>query len=192
MTAAHVRLAVLTVVGLVVGALTALAVLPQARVRLLPSQSIKVRGEALVGGPFTLVDHTGKRVTDADFRGRVMLVLFGSIASPDITAPALQVLSAALEKLGSRAERLVPILITVDPQRDTPDRLKSYLESFHPRLIGLTGSPEQIAGALAAYRVGSTVAPVLIYVMGPDGRYRGHLNFAAGVDVIAASLAGML
>jgi cytochrome oxidase Cu insertion factor (SCO1/SenC/PrrC family) len=192
MTAAHVRLAVLTVVGLVVGALTALAVLPQPRERLLPSQSIMVRGEALIGGPFTLVDHTGRRVTDADFRGRVMLVLFGSIASPDITATALQVLSAALEKLGSRAEGLVPILITVDPVRDTPERLKSYLERFHPRLIGLTGTPEQIADALAAYRVGDTVDPVLIYVMGPDGRYRGHLNFAAGVDVIAASLAGML
>jgi protein SCO1/2 len=192
MTAAHVRLAVLTVVGLVVGAITALAVLPQARERLLPSQSVKVRGEALIGGPFTLVDHTGRRVTDADFRGRVMLVLFGSTGSPDVTASALQVLSAALEKLDSRAERLVPVLITVDPQRDTPERLKSYLESFHPRLVGLTGTPEQIADALAAYRVGDTVDPVLIYVMGPDGRYRDHLNFAAGADAIAASLAGML
>jgi protein SCO1/2 len=204
MTAAHVRLAVLTVAGLAVGALTALALLSQARERLLPSPNTKVRGEALIGGPFALIDQTGTRVTDADFHGRVMLVLFGSIASRDATAPALQVLSAALEKLGSRAERVVPILITVDPQRDTPERLKSYVEGFHPRLIGLTGTPEQIADALAAFRVGvrkqedptslagDTVDPALIYVMGPDGRYRGHLAFAAGADAVAASLAGML
>jgi protein SCO1/2 len=206
MTFAAVRLTVLAVAGFAAGAMAALAVLPQARERLLPRANVRVTGEASIGGPFALIDHNGKRVTDADFRGRTMLVVFGSTLSPDATAPNLQVLSAALAKLGPRAELAVPILIAVDPERDTPERLKRYVEDFHPRLVGLTGTPEQLAAAIAAYRVagvrknedrasppGYTLEhPSLIYVMGPEGRYRGHLSFAAGVDAIVASLTRML
>jgi protein SCO1/2 len=206
MTLAAVRLAVLALAGFAAGAMAALAVLPQARERLLPSGNVKVSGEARIGGPFALTDHNGKRVSDMDFRGRTMLVVFGSTSSPDATAPTLQVLSAALAKLGPKADRAVPILIAVDPERDTPERVKRYVEGFHPRLVGLTGTPAQIAGVLAAYRVagvsrwktgaspgGYTLEqPSLIYVMGPDGRYRGHLSFAAGPDAVAASLADML
>jgi protein SCO1/2 len=204
MTASHVRLAVLALAGLAVGALTALAVLPQARERLFPGASVETWGEARIGGPFALTDHTGRRVTDADFRGRIMLVLFGASASPDLTPSALQVLAAALDRLGSRAGRFVPILITVDPERDTPQRLKAYVQSFHPRLVALTGTPAEIAGVVEKYRVvrqgdepgalpGTLLdQPPLIYVMGPDGRYRTHLNPAAGPDAIAADLARML
>ncbi len=206
MSLAHIRLAVLALAGLVAGALTALAVLPQARERLMPNRQVKVWGQALIGGPFSLVDHTGKRVTDTDFRGRTMLIVFGSTASPDSTASSLQVLMAALDKLGAKAERAVPILITVDPEHDTPASLKRFIERFNPRLIGLTGTTAEIDAVLSAYRVhaigkgdASTSAagtaidsPSLIYVMGPDGRYRGHLSFTAGVDAVATSLAGML
>ena len=80
-------------------------------------------------------------MTDADFRGRTMLVVFGFTFCPDVCPSALQVISAALDKLGPKAERFVPILITVDPERDTPERLKRYVQSFHPRLVGLTGTP---------------------------------------------------
>jgi protein SCO1/2 len=133
-----------------------------------------------------------------------MLVVFGSTSAPDATAPSLQVLSTALKKLGPRAERVAPILIAIDPERDTPERLKRYVEEFHPRLIGLTGTPTQIAKVVAAYRVPgirkdpalragySIDSPPPIYVMGPDGRYRGHLSFAAGADAVAARLARML
>jgi protein SCO1/2 len=208
MTLAAVRLTVLALTGLAAGAMTALAVLPQARERLLPGAKVSISGEARVGGPFALTDQNGRAVTDADFRGRTVLVVFGSTSAPDATTPTLQVLSAALQKLGSKAERVVPVLIAVDPERDTPERLKRYVEDFHPRLIGLTGTPAQIAEAVAAYRVpgirirkgkdpalhaGYTIAsPPPIYVMGRDGRYRGHLSFAAGADAIAASLADML
>jgi cytochrome oxidase Cu insertion factor (SCO1/SenC/PrrC family) len=206
MTLASVRLAVLALAGFAVGAMTALAVLPQARERLLPRANLKVSGEARIGGPFALTDHNGKRVTDADFRGRTMLVVFGSTSSQDATAPALQVVSAAIAMLGPKAERVAPVLIAVDPERDTPERLKRYVADFHPRLVGLTGTPRQIAEVLAAYRVagirkipdrvspaGYTIDhPPPIYVMGPDGRYRGHLSFAAGADAVATSLAGML
>ncbi|HEX5957582.1 MAG TPA: SCO family protein [Hyphomicrobiaceae bacterium] len=206
MTAAHIRLVVLVLAGLAAGVLTALAVLPQARERLMPNRHVKVWGQALIGGPFSLVDHTGKRVTDADFRGRTMLIVFGSTASPDVTASSLQVLMAALEKLGTKAGRAVPILIAVDPERDTPERLERFVERFGQRLVGLTGTRAEIDAVLRAYRVylsakrdmpesaaGVAVdSPTLIYVIGPDGRYRGHLSFTAGVDALARSLAGML
>jgi protein SCO1/2 len=201
MIAARVRLAVLALAGLAVGALTALAVLSQARERLFPGAGIETWGEARIGGPFALTDHNGRRVTDADFRGRILLVLFGASASPELTPAALQVLAAALDRLGPRADRFLPILITVDPVRDTPERLKAYLHGFHPRFVGLTGTPAQISGVVEEYRVrrqgdepralpGTLLdQPPLIYVMGPDGRYLAHLNPAAGPEALAAGLA---
>jgi protein SCO1/2 len=197
----------LTVAGLAVGALTALALIPQARERLLPAASnVRVWGQALVGGPFTLTDHTGKRVTDADFRGRYMLVFFGFTFCPDVCPSTLQVVSAALGKLGSKAERFVPILITVDPERDTPEQLALYVPSFHPRLVGLTGTRAEIDAVLDAYRIrnvrkrvdpkssaGYTVDhPAQIYVMDPDGRYRTILDYTKGAESMAASLARVL
>jgi protein SCO1/2 len=199
MTAAHTRLTVLALVGLAVGALTAVAVLPQARERLFRGAAVKTAGRALIGGPFVLIDHNGSRVTDADFRGRIMLVVFGAASSPDAVPSALQVVSAALDKLGPQAARFAPVLVTVDPENDTPDRLKPYVARFHPRLVGLTGGRAQIAQVLDAYRIRGVRAtrdavdrPPLIYVMDADGNFRTVLNFAAGADAIAGSLAKML
>lgn len=206
MTAARVRLVLLVIAGLAVGAVTALALIPEARERLLPAASnVKVWGQAMIGGPFTLTDHTGKRVTDEDFRGRHMLVFFGFTFCPDVCPSALQVMSATLDKLGPKAERFVPILITVDPERDTPQQLALYVQSFHPRLVGLTGTPAEIDEVLRAYRVhtrkrvdpkssaGYTVDhPAQIYVMDPAGRYRAILDYTKGVDSVAASLSRVL
>ena len=204
MTAAHLRLVVLALAGLAAGALAALAVLPPARERLMGSPAVKTTGRALIGGPFALTDHNGRRVTDADFRGRIMLVVFGSTSSPDVVPSALQVLSAALRKLGPQATRFAPVLITLAPESDTPKRLKPYVARFHPRLVGLTGTPAEIARVLAAYRIrgvrkGQEAGaegrgidpPPLIYVMDADGGFRTVLSFAAGADAIAASLARM-
>src|SRR5512145_3263155 len=102
MTAAGVRLVLLTIAGLAVGAVTALALFPEARERLWPASNVRVWGQALIGGPFSLTDHTGKRVTDADFRGRYMLVFFGFTYCPDVCPSTLQVVSQALDKLGPR------------------------------------------------------------------------------------------
>jgi protein SCO1/2 len=201
MNPARIRLAVLAFAGLAVGALTALAALPQARERLFPSPAIKTSGRALIGGPFALTEHDGSRVTDADFRGRIMLVVFGATSSPDVVPSALQVLSAALDRLGPQAARFAPILITVDPENDTPDRLKSNVARFHPRLVGLTGTPAEIAQVLAAYRIRGmhevvepdrAAVPSPIYVMDADGSFRTVLSFAAGPDAIAAGLAKMV
>jgi cytochrome oxidase Cu insertion factor (SCO1/SenC/PrrC family) len=191
--------------GLAVGAAAALAVFPQARERLLPAAGVKVIGQALVGGPFTLTDHKGRRVTDQDFRGRHMLVFFGFTLCPDVCPTALQVASEALNKLGPKAERFVPIFISVDPERDTPSQLASYVESFHPQLIGLTGSQAEIDAVVKAYRVyvrrvedpkssaGYTFDHTsLIYVMGPDGAYRTHFTHTTNADAMAERLARLL
>lgn len=197
------RLVVIAALAFLLGGLVALLALPSVRDKLLPSR-ISV-GQALVGGPFKLTDQTGRRVTEADFRGKYMLVLFGFTYCPDICPSGLQVMSAALTQLGAKADRVVPVFISVDHERDTPAQLAEYVKSFHPRLVGLTGSAEDIAAAAKAYRVyykkvvdeKSTAGftydhSALIYLMGPDGRYVAHFTHAAGPDAIAARLAQLL
>jgi protein SCO1/2 len=110
-------------------------------------------GNAAIGGPFELIDQYGRTVTDKDFRGRPMLIYFGFAYCPDICPTSLARNAAALDLLGKQGEAIQPILITVDPERDTPELLKRYAEAFDPRLIALTGSPEQIAAVAKAYRV---------------------------------------
>lgn len=205
MHAQTLRLVLYVLTGLIVGGTVALAVFPEARARLMPAAGVKVVGQALIGGPFALTDHTGKRVTDQDFRGRYTLVLFGFTFCPDICPSALQVMSAALDRLGPKADRFVPILITVDPERDTPVQLASYVQSFHPRLVGLTGSPAEIDAAVKAYRVyvrkvadpkstaGYSIDHTsLIYVMGPDGAYVTHFAHTTNADAMAERLAKLL
>ena len=197
------RFVAIAALAFVLGGLAALLALPSARENLLPSATSV--GQALVGGPFTLTDQNGRRVTDADFRGKYMLVMFGFTYCPDICPSSLQVISAALEQVGSKADKVVPIFVSVDHERDTPAQLKLYLESFHPRMVGLTGTADEIAAAAKAYRVyykkvadeKSTAGftydhSALIYLMGPDGKYVTHFNHAAGPDAIAASLAKIL
>lgn len=205
MQAHTLRLLLYIGAGLIIGATAALAVFPAARERLLPRAGMKVMGQALVGGPFTLTDHTGKRVSDKDFRGRYMLVFFGFTFCPDVCPSTLQVTTAALNKLGSKADNFVPIFITVDPERDGPKELASYVQSFSTRLVGLTGTPEEIAAVAKAYRVyfrkandpkstaGYTIDHTsLVYVMGPDGAYRTHFAHTTNADVMAERLAALL
>ena len=104
MTKSSLRLALIVLAGLMVGAAAALAIFPEARERLLPASAPSV-GRALVGGAFSLTDQTGKRVTDKDFRGRYTLVFFGFTNCPDVCPSALQVMAAALDKLAPRAKR---------------------------------------------------------------------------------------
>lgn len=106
-----------------------------------------------IGGPFKLIDDKGHPVTDADYRGRWMLVFFGYTNCPDECPLTLQKMATAVEDLGSVADIIAPLFITVDPPRDTPSRLASYLENFDSRVVGLTGSDEQMAAVAKAYRV---------------------------------------
>ncbi len=108
---------------------------------------------ALFGGPFQLVDHNGRSVTDRDFAGRFMLIYFGYTHCPDICPTDLSGMAAALDRIGPLTQRLQPLFITVDPERDTGPILRDFARALHPGLLGLTGSPEQIAAAAKAYRV---------------------------------------
>lgn len=117
-----------------------------------------VTGEALVGGPFTLVDPAGVAVSDTDFAGRYMLIYFGYTHCPDVCPLALQKMSMALDMLsadGIDLAPLQPIFITVDPARDSAAVMGDYIAAFHPSLIGLTGSTEAIAVVATAYLVSS-------------------------------------
>jgi len=156
-----------------------------------------VSGEALIGGPFELTDQDGNKVTDQTYKGKLTLIYFGFTFCPDACPTALGVMSAALDKLDVAGERVVPILITVDPERDTPQVLKDYVSSFHPRMVGLTGTPEQIAQVAKAYRVyyqkasGATAGDylmdhtLLIYLMDGEGKYLKHFTPDATPDQIA-------
>lgn len=151
------------------------------------------RGQAAtIGGPFDLVDQHGVARTDADFRGQLVLLYFGYTYCPDLCPTTLLKIAAAVDELAAEApvaaERVVPVLITVDPQRDTPEVLRDYSAHFHPRLVALSGTPEALAEVGRAY--GVFAAPVLtgdsapylvdhtsfIYLLGPDGGYREHFE----------------
>ncbi|MDJ0513204.1 MAG: SCO family protein [Methyloceanibacter sp.] len=158
-------------------------------------------GQALIGGPFELVGKDGKTVTDKDFLGRHMLVFFGFTHCPDICPAELQIMSAALDNVGSKADQVVPVFITVDPERDTPELVTAYVENFRPDFVGLTGSPEAIAKAAKAYRVTyqkfqeegagenySVDHSALVYLMGPDGKFVTHFPYGTSPEKMAETL----
>lgn len=101
---------------------------------------------------FSLVDETGKSVSSKDFRGEPLLVYFGYTHCPDVCPASLAVMSAALNELGDDAGKIQPLFITVDPERDTPEQMKTFL-SFDDRILGLTGTPEQAAAARDSFKV---------------------------------------
>ena len=168
-----------------------------------------------VGGPFTLIDTTGAVVTDADFRGRLMLVYFGYTYCPDLCPTALTAMAQAIDMLGADGAKVVPVFITVDPERDTPEHLKEYVSFFHPRQVGLTGTAGQVAAVAKAYGVYYAKDPAhdaephdhgaaddagaddahrhdydmehvtTIYLMGPKGAYRARFNHATGAPEMA-------
>lgn len=166
----------------------------------------RTTGEADIGGPFTLVDQHGAPVTERDLLGRYALIYFGFTHCPDICPTTLQVMTNALDSMGEKADRILPVFVTVDPERDTVDAMAEYAANFHPRLLALTGTPEQVAATLRAYRIyaakvttAGTPAPnatedytvdhsSILYLMGPDGKFRGFFSHGASAEDIAAGL----
>lgn len=183
------------------GIIGGIAFVPGAIDNLLPARGTITVGKALIGGPFELTDHNGTRVRDQKYRGKLMLVYFGFTHCPDICPAGLQVISAALDKLGSESARVAPLFITVDPERDTAEQLKSYVSSFHPTLTGLTGDAKDISAVAKAYRVYYRKAqdPALsdytmdhtsfIYLMDGTGAFVTHFPHSVTPDKLAARLA---
>ena len=160
-------------------------------------------GRAPVGGPFELTDQTGHRRTDADFQGKLVVLYFGYTYCPDVCPTELQSISLALDKLGAAATTVQPLFITVDPERDTPARLADFVSSFHPRLIGLTGSPAEIRKTAIAYRTffAKSVTTAdnyavdhtgFVYLLGKDGRYVGFLPPGLAPEAIADAIRARL
>jgi cytochrome oxidase Cu insertion factor (SCO1/SenC/PrrC family) len=157
-------------------------------------------GVAQVGGPFALTDHNGRRVTEKDFRGKYMLVFFGYTYCPDVCPTELQVMTQAIAAMGAAGEAIQPVFISVDPVRDTPEILKAYVENFGPRLIGLTGSAEDVAAVAKAFRVyykkvvnGDANAYLMdhssiIYLMDPDGHFAKHFTFMTDAKALSEAL----
>jgi len=141
-----------------------------------------------VGGPFSLTDGTGKTVTDRDFRGKYMLVYFGYTHCPDACPTTLGDLATAIDTLpAADRARLVPVFITVDPERDTPKIMGDYAHAFGPEFVGLTGTPDALRTLEAAYHVYAEKHPLahgdyamdhtsIIYVIGPDGEFVGVIS----------------
>lgn len=158
-------------------------------------------GVALVGGPFTMVNHKGAIVTDLDFRGRPMLVFFGFTFCPDICPTELQVMTAAIAELGDAGKDIQPILVTIDPARDTPDVMANYVSNFGENVIGLTGTDKQVETIATAYRVFYTRQDnpkdpenysmdhsSIIYLMGPDGKFLKHFSYTTDAKALASGL----
>lgn len=169
----------------------------------------RTEGTAAIGGPFTLVDGNGTKITDKSFAGRHLLISFGFTSCPDVCPTVLITIGQALDELGNDAAAVQALFITVDPQRDTPDVVADYVKNFHPALIGLSGSADQVAAAAAAYRIYYAQVPnpdaaegdaldysidhsAFLYLMSPDGAYLTHFSHRSTVeeivDVIRAQL----
>ena len=197
------RLIAFVIAGFLIGAIAGAGALLVANPQ--GGQPVQSSGAALIGGPFSLVGADGKPVTDRDFRGRYMLIFFGFTHCPDICPAELQVIAQALEQLGDKAKTVVPIFITLDPERDTPEAMANYVKSFGPNFVGLTGSPEAIAAAAKAYRVAyskvenkasaddySVDHSALAYLMDPEGRYVTHFSYGLSTDQMAEKLEKLL
>ena len=152
-----------------------------------------------IGGPFHLEDQNGKPVSDEDMKGRPFLVFFGFTHCPDICPTTLFDISEVMRRLGEDADRTGALFITVDPDRDTPAKLKDYLSDFDPHLRGLTGDPAAINAAIKAYRVYAKKIPLegddytmdhtaVVYLMDKDGHFVAPFNLKRTPEAAAAEL----
>jgi cytochrome oxidase Cu insertion factor (SCO1/SenC/PrrC family) len=154
------------------------------------------------GGPFELIDQTGRVVTNQDFLGQYMLIYFGYTSCPDICPTTLVRMASALKQLGEKSNAIQPIFVSVDSLRDTPEKLAPYVKAFHPRLVGLSGDSDAISVAASAYSV-QYMAGMLngeyvvghtgyLYLVGPDGRFVEKIPDAISPEKLAAKLLGYL
>jgi len=164
----------------------------------------KDEGVAYIGGPFELIDQHGNVCNNIDFINKYMLIYFGYIFCPDICPTALYNITYAMEKLGSKAKIIQPIFISVDPERDTKDKLKLYMENFHSSFLALTGTHEQIEKIKSSYHVYSSKAQIselddnfteylidhtsIIYLMDTKGKFISHFNHQTSPEVMARYL----
>jgi len=155
-----------------------------------------------IGGPFTLTDQTGTTVTDKTYDGSYRLIYFGYTFCPDACPTELGVMAQAIEEMGPAGQKVQPIFITIDPDRDTVQQLKTYVPLFDKRLVGLTGTPQQVAAVAKEYKVYYSKADQpgvdaksygmnhssFVYLMDPDGKFLTVFSSDTGSDKMAAEI----
>jgi len=175
--------------------------------RALPDPEHARKGEASgtpdIGAPFTLTGHTGVRFVSESLAGKWRLIYFGYTYCPDVCPAELAKMTRALDLLEQRGrslDRLQPLFISVDPARDTPERLDGYLDAFHPKLIGLTGTAAEIEATAESYAVHFRKAPgggedaylmdhtSMIFLMRPDGGFEDVFTARESAADIAGAL----
>lgn len=152
-----------------------------------------------IGGPFQLVDTQGRPVTEKALLGKPSVVFFGFTYCPEVCPTTLTELSAAMKALGRDADKLNVVIVSVDPERDTPAQMKLYLSSFDPRIQGFTGTPEAVAQAAKAYRVFYKKVPLegggytvdhssAIYLFDRKGRFVEPIGYGTPHERVVAQL----
>lgn len=175
--------------------------------------SVRPFQEVAIGGAFSLTNEKGEARSEADFAGAPMLIYFGFTYCPDVCPMSLDVMGAALETLEAQNPKLFaalqPVFISVDPLRDTPEQLSEYLSYFHPKISGLTGTPEQIAMVKKAFRVYAVRRDLpeetaqdkgsynvdhssFFYLMDGKGRYLAHFDHGLEAQSLAQKIAAKL
>ena len=156
------------------------------------------------GGPFTLSDHNNVTVTEKDFTGKYRLIYFGFTYCPAICPTELSKITSVLNTLGDKGKAIQPVFVTVDPERDTPEKMKNYVSLFHPSLIGLTGTPEQVKSMLKTYKIyaakvqDETMSDYtmdhssFIYFMDPDDRLLHIFKISDKADDMTAIISEWL
>ena len=153
-----------------------------------------------IGGPFTLTDHNGSKITEKSFPGKFLLITFGYTFCPDICPTGLARITAALNRLGKTADLVQPLFISVDPNRDTPEALATYVTHFHPKMRGLTGNKDEIDSVTRTYRILRHVVhqddaseyllnhTTFFYLVAPTGKIARIFRHATGVDALADAI----
>ena len=165
-------------------------------------QDVKPPVAKTIDGRFELIDSKGRTVTDASFRGQWMLVFFGFTYCPEVCPTTLNNIAVTMNQLGPQARDVRPIFISIDPDRDRPRELGEYTAAFDQRIVGLTGSPSQVAAAAKSYnvfyrKIGKTEDYTMdhsakVYLIGPDGRYVAQFSHRAGPAQMAGRLKNIL
>ena len=171
-----------------------------------PSPVEDAQPEIGIVSRYLLMDSRGRAISDQDFRGSFQLIAFGYTFCPDICPTTLAEISLIMEKLGTRAEQLQPLFVTVDPERDTPEVLRRYTAYFHPRIIGLTGSPELVRRVADHFKVRyekhwepgaekdkySVDHSAGMYLLGPDGSFLRKFAYATPPQEVADRIRAMM
>ncbi|MCG7394880.1 SCO family protein [Microvirga sp. ACRRW] len=173
--------------------LTGLAVLLTTAFFILQPQQQQSAGRVPIGGPFRLTSHEGKPFTDADLKGKPFAVFFGFTHCPEVCPTTLYDLTQDLASMGSDADKLRVAFITVDPAQDTPELMKTYLSSFDPRIVGLTGTDEEIAAVAKEYKIYYRKVPTdngytmdhsaTIFLMDSKGDFYATSNFQESAEI---------